>query len=1323
MSKKISQKIISIAMSIVIMIGISGLIGIYAENVKKSNLETKPKINLNYLGAIPENPMQGQDFTVRYELVPEPFKHNITNTKEIVLVLDKSGSMDEQNKMNNLKKAAKNFINSMTATDTDGTTPKITNLKIGIISYNRYGEKETDLLEVTSSSSVNNDNKNKLISKINELYAYGGTNTGDGLRKGAHMLGEGDINSNKTIILMSDGIPTYYSHDKGKYYKTLSYDNKSSMWTNNSDTSGRSLKYATEIGDIIKNKNYNVFSIGYGLGASTSDSNKKLKTIHESMGGVSQGENSTFFATDSQAIDSVFNKISDKLEKSYSFNDALLNLNLSTGITVVEGFESTDSQGNIIKINPIVYQLSENNWYRAEKQIIEFKVNSNLSGSIPLFTETGKLTYTDINGIQREIQVENPIINIKPFEAGDNEKLQVDFTDLLNGYLIGDNLSARVTFVHPDKTNVKFNNANFILNELPDNIVYTNGSGPVLNFGTLNSTKYEDYTFKINDDDKVSAQREKTYKLSGNYKYSISSSGNQILGTEIGTKEKEIKVKRGQIKVKVLDSSGKDITSASTVAIKTNSTEVEGVYSESSILFDTVSSGNYELLIKSLPSGCQIPEGEGNAIVNVSFDNNIVTYTFNVNGKQDDNKITIDVNDSSGKIEDIYDSSVSSESRYDKIIKTIYNKEYKLFGDSYANIKFEGKDINYLQYRFISEDDYTEGMNLDNLNNWQDIIDEEGNVVNDDIMLDAKGNLNNQSYDVSHMPAASGGNQAQANLKWKDESETFKKPYSGTEIKPAVVKGKGGNDPYIKEEIDPDTSEKKQVGTSIFIRNDNYGNSYREARKNWGYIKIPEGESGYYKFGIDSDDGCRLYLTVNGKEKKLIDAFYLKGSSLIQSKESVYLEGGKFYPIYTEYFNWGGGARFELFYTKVKDSNGNNISSAKKANVPQDWFYPSKSKSPVESSGNRFNGEAGIKFPEETGAYYVAYKAGKKDNQDAATFTKLKEGIYGPFIVENRFDLQRKIDFNESNGTYQLIYNITPRAISVTDVYKNQSQLTKENLEKNRILNLKNIKLSEQFPQEVEFEGIVENGQSYNPSEPKLDNQGKLQLSFKNNIKYTLKIDENNLANSVYEADAITLKLKINPINSGKLTFEENSGVLIYEDITLNSNERGHHRQQYFGQASAEVVEVGKIIKHGMYKSSKDIEEGMFNVVPKMNYNIAVTIESGRNNSVFRLEKNNNKNELKVYNSKINIDANNIYIYECDDNYNIKTSTRQKANVNSLADELYIDISKKGKYAILYNATFTEFSPEYILNIGASLGKDTKRIEFNMVDTSLPDLF
>ena len=605
--------------------------------------KTKPEINLTYQGITPLDPMVGQEFTVRYKLTPEPFQHNISKPKEIVLVLDGSGSMSGK-KLNNLKNAAKEFINKM---------KEVENLKIGIVVYSSEATINPDKVNGTKDSKSLDSSKHKvpnysstvgvtlldvndgrLITMIDNITALGGTNTGEGLRKAEYLLQQGDSKANKTLILMSDGLPTFYSvenigtNKKPQYKQYTKFDDqipkyKGTGSESNSDTVNNSTDYAKVIGGYIRENNYNIFSIGYGLGNSNSTSNKKMQEIHQSMGGVTTGEESTFFASDTGAIESVFNQIADTLQKSYSFNDAQLNLSLPNSVTLLE--ETTVVNG--IKFNPIVYELGDNNWYHASEQIIEFKIKVDKVGDIEIFNPDTSLNYTDIYGNKQSIPIESPTITIAPFDVDSSNKLQLDFQSLSNGYLIGDTAITRVTAIRPSVNNIEFNKLKFTVNSIPQNLQLV-GEDTTLNFGTVTQTASVDYKFIINDDSNITYENLKQYELDGSYNYEIKQGDSSK--TESGSASTIINVKRGQIRVKVIDEAGDNISQLSTISIK--GSNYQGIYQDGYIIFDTIPSGNYELLLEQLPEGLQISEENRNAKVMINFDRNIGEYIFQVEG-------------------------------------------------------------------------------------------------------------------------------------------------------------------------------------------------------------------------------------------------------------------------------------------------------------------------------------------------------------------------------------------------------------------------------------------------------------------------------------------------------------------------------------------------------------------------------------------------------------------------------------------------------------------------------------------------------------------
>ncbi|MBN1043431.1 VWA domain-containing protein [Clostridium botulinum] len=397
---------------------ISTFVNMTLINVKADNsVGDKPSFEIQIDEAKPNPAIVGEDILIKGKIIPKPFEMKMeSQKKEIVLVLDTSGSMNEKvgkhyygtTKLDELKKAANNFIDKM---------KDVPDLKMGIVNYSTNANIDIDEFS---------NNSNKLHMIINNLNAQGGTNTGEGLRKAEYMLEQGDKGDvKKTIVFMSDGLPTYYSVYKNhqnvqKYYWVLKYSwNNGYYWekeyywkdeyywdyytsiddtfpnyagTGSSDEQGYCKKYAKKIGEIIKNNKSNVFSLGYGLGDKNSDANKIMKEIHESMGGTEKD----FFATDTGAIDEIFSQIADKIKESYTIDNLEMDMNLKSedGFTLKVG-------GNTVKLNNVIYKkVSENNEkikYEADAVPFEFVIKGSKVGEYEnLFKDSkGKFSWKD----------------------------------------------------------------------------------------------------------------------------------------------------------------------------------------------------------------------------------------------------------------------------------------------------------------------------------------------------------------------------------------------------------------------------------------------------------------------------------------------------------------------------------------------------------------------------------------------------------------------------------------------------------------------------------------------------------------------------------------------------------------------------------------------------------------------------------------------------------------------------------------------------------------------------------------------------------------
>jgi len=342
-----------------------------------AEVATKPAFEVKINSVSPEFPKVGEDITVSGKIIPKDFEAEVP-AKEIVLVLDVSGSMADNvyvngkssTKIAELKKAAKNFVDKM---------KDVPNLKIGIVAYS----SNASIKKVDKEILIDANKVNELKTVIDNLKADGGTNTGEGLRKAAYLLSTSkEKNANKTVVLMSDGVPTFYSYYYSYYYKYFykniddsnpKFDGKGNEFDDDA------VEYANIIGERIKESTNNVFSIGYGLGNKNSEANKTLKQIHESMG----GKEGNFFASDNGAIDNVFQNIATEILASYAISNVKMDMNLKSGFSLKVG-------GNKVDIDNVLYKTDGKVkdgkvTYTADPVPFEFVIKSGVTGQHELF--------------------------------------------------------------------------------------------------------------------------------------------------------------------------------------------------------------------------------------------------------------------------------------------------------------------------------------------------------------------------------------------------------------------------------------------------------------------------------------------------------------------------------------------------------------------------------------------------------------------------------------------------------------------------------------------------------------------------------------------------------------------------------------------------------------------------------------------------------------------------------------------------------------------------------------------------------------------------
>ncbi len=168
-----------------------------------------------------------------YRTDPKPQPEIVTTQKEVTivvaLVLDNSGSMrfdmdghDQWNWRYDSSEVRNSILESK-AKDLIDQFADIGNVKVSIIPFANNANDVSPMMDATTQ-------KVALKNLVDNLYGYGGTNTGDGLRRGAHIIKDySDDHSEEEIvnylILLTDGEPTFYSSNSYYNYSPQVDDN------------------------------------------------------------------------------------------------------------------------------------------------------------------------------------------------------------------------------------------------------------------------------------------------------------------------------------------------------------------------------------------------------------------------------------------------------------------------------------------------------------------------------------------------------------------------------------------------------------------------------------------------------------------------------------------------------------------------------------------------------------------------------------------------------------------------------------------------------------------------------------------------------------------------------------------------------------------------------------------------------------------------------------------------------------------------------------------------------------------------------------------
>ena len=340
------------------------------------------------------------DIEAKTQVIPTVTTTSSTKVKQkVILVLDYSASMANNDRITNLRTAVRSFLNDFL----DG------NNEVMIIKYSK---------NVIDNNPYFTKNYDKASEQL-DTNPNGGTNIDAGLKKAYEKI----TDQNTSVILMTDGLPSRYIKDNGQCSDQMG---NGSSYTK--DTKIAADKAIARAEKIKTEKGAKIYSIGFGL-------DKISGTAYDKKSNYQHAKEII------QAIASPTEQYSDGTEKKYWFDtvnaDALTNAFSTIYDSVV-----SEADGE-----PIDIQTTEGKMVIADG----FEAGQNVeiyTGEYTKGTSTPKATYSW-----------NEFISSDYVQENEDGTITFNLTQYMKDNNIAANEKVTIRFVDPQKANVKMKSA------------------------------------------------------------------------------------------------------------------------------------------------------------------------------------------------------------------------------------------------------------------------------------------------------------------------------------------------------------------------------------------------------------------------------------------------------------------------------------------------------------------------------------------------------------------------------------------------------------------------------------------------------------------------------------------------------------------------------------------------------------------------------------------------------------------------------------------------------------------------------------------------
>ena len=419
-NKKTSKILYSICFVFLSALSILGLVKALDDGGK---IEISKKATKVY-GEDNNNLEYGRKALVTLDVNALPYNESTTtNGKlDVILILDRSGSMSKGvNGENDHTKSRLDLVKEASDSFIDTIMSENNNVKLGVVDYSK---------DVRSHNMTTD--KNKAQGYNDYLWAYDGTNIQEAIKKAQNLLNkQGRDDAKKIIILLTDGIPTYFKYN-GKIYGTGEND-KSVCVEKVYDECIKSMRpseAAKNELDTFKSSypKADVYTITFG---NESEAANKLQTInpeeitkdhiYENTLSLNAEELNKKFQSITESIQNVIGKnavVTDIIPNTFELTESSIKDLESKGVNI-----ETNSKGEQV-LTWNIGNINANNKITLEYEVIakdEFHGN--------MFTNTNAVLNVDVSdnnpyyeGTKQTLTFEKPTVEIPAIANNDSYK-------------------------------------------------------------------------------------------------------------------------------------------------------------------------------------------------------------------------------------------------------------------------------------------------------------------------------------------------------------------------------------------------------------------------------------------------------------------------------------------------------------------------------------------------------------------------------------------------------------------------------------------------------------------------------------------------------------------------------------------------------------------------------------------------------------------------------------------------------------------------------------------------------------------------------------